>query len=327
MLRSLALAAVATCALFTPALALAPAGRGWQLPRLAAPQPQLYSDLAKRFGVNPLRPSQNPVLAQQNNPTWTILVYVHADHNLEDVSFDDIAEMAQVGSSERFKIIVQWDIASEDGVRRAEVWRNANGSPSIKFVQDLPELNSDDPKNIENFVSWGLKTYPAERIGLVMWDHGDQWYGYGGDDSPPSNGVGIAPLHDAISNAMKANKLAQFDFFSFDACLMGGIELLAQFGNLSKLYIAAPEIDFGDGWDYSATLAFLKANPGASLREFGQAEVKAWADHHSQGLSDRQRRMQVAYDTSQVPALLESLRQFNNNLQLAASVSSHRIWL
>ena len=39
----------------------------------------------------------------------------------------------------------------------------------------------DDPKVFKSFLDWAIKNYPAERYGLVMWNHGAQFVGFGGD--------------------------------------------------------------------------------------------------------------------------------------------------
>ena len=44
--------------------------------------------------------------------TWTFLVYMVADNNLEPFALADMAEMAQVGSTDQVKIVVQIDRAA-----------------------------------------------------------------------------------------------------------------------------------------------------------------------------------------------------------------------
>jgi hypothetical protein len=42
-------------------------------------------------------------------------------------------------------------------------------------VVDMGELNMGDGKTLEEFVRWGIETYPAEKYMLIIWDHGDGW--------------------------------------------------------------------------------------------------------------------------------------------------------
>jgi Clostripain family len=125
--------------------------------------------------------------AQAAPNSWTILVYLHADHNLEGSSVTDLEEMEQVGSSAGFKIVYQWDRNETPSVVRGEVTKSPADGVQSRTVQKLPGLNSDDPKVLADFVRWGIKTYPAQRYGLIMWDHGGQWQGFGGDEQNGQN--------------------------------------------------------------------------------------------------------------------------------------------
>ncbi|NJK46602.1 MAG: hypothetical protein HC933_22240, partial [Pleurocapsa sp. SU_196_0] len=89
-------------------------------------------------------------------------------------------------------------------------------------------------------------------------------------------------------------------------CLMGGIELLYEYGDLTRLYIASPETDFGEGWSYAPTLAYLSANPGADLYSFARAEVAALDDQQN----GETERAHAAYDPSRLPELSAALDGF-----------------
>ena len=262
-------------------------------------------------GVNaPLPAARSANQAPANS--WTVLVYVHADHNLDESSVVDLQEMAAVGSSDSFRIVTQWDRLGGEGVTRGVVVKG-----DLEVVQKLPELNSDDPKNLAEFISWGVKAYPAARYGLVMWDHGGQWTGFGGDETNNGGGMGLADTRAGIEAGMAGAGLKQWDFLTFDSCLMGGLEILWEFAGLTKLYIAAPEIDYGDGWDYTATFGFLKANPGTDMIAFGKREVADWQAHHNNSPADLANRAQAAYDTSKVAALVGVVKGFSSALSNA----------
>lgn len=244
--------------------------------------------------------------------TWTILVYVNADNSLEANARSDIDEMMRVGSNQNVKMVVQADYKSLSGVARALITKSG-----VTDTQELPELNSDDPQNLANFIAAGIQRYPAQHYGLVLWDHGGQWFGYGGDDSSKSFGMTLPEVNTAISAALRYVGLPQLDFLSFDTCLMGGLEPMLEINELAKLYLANPEIDYGDGWDYAAVLTYLQQNPQSSLTEFAKAEVNAYAAHHSSDPADLQYRAHVAYDLSKTENLSKAVQNFNNTLQTA----------
>jgi Clostripain family len=220
--------------------------------------------------------------------------------------------MMQVGSNQNVKMVVQADYKSVNGVARALITKGG-----VTDTQELPELNSDDPQNLANFIAAGIQRYPAQHYGLVLWDHGGQWFGYGGDDTSDSYGMTLPEVHTAVSAALRYVGLPQLDILSFDTCLMGGLEPLMEEADLAKIYLANPEIDYGDGWDYAAVLNYLQQNPSSSLNDFGKAEVKAYAAHHNSDPADLQYRAHVAYDLSKVESLSKAVQNFNAALQTA----------
>jgi hypothetical protein len=155
---------------------------------LKAYQPVIGQSVPLTFTAEPLRTSSfaaNPLSGFQTMQaavnTWTILVYINADNSLETNARADIDEMMQVGSNQNIKMVVQADLKSVSGVARALMTKGG-----VTDTQDLPELNSDDPQNLANFIAYGIQKYPAQHYGLVLWDHGGQWFGYGGDETSDS---------------------------------------------------------------------------------------------------------------------------------------------
>jgi hypothetical protein len=250
-------------------------------------------------------------LQQVTTNSWTILVYLHGDNNLEESSVADLEEMEAVGSKQGFNIVVQWDRASVAGGVRGVVKKG-----NLEVKQKLPEQNSDDPKVLSSFLQWGIKSFPAQRYGVIMWDHGGQWDGgFGGDESSGENGMNVFDMRGAIQSAMVATGVKRLDFLAFDTCLMGGLEVLGQFADLTKLYIADPEIDYGAGWDYTAALGYLQKNPSVSLTDFGKREVSTWTAHHNEDEADLRYRAHAAYDTTQFANVLTAVKNLNTNLQ------------
>ena len=105
---------------------------------------------------------------------WTIMVYLAGDNNLDDAGVTDLQEMKKVGSTDHVNIIVQFDRAGANIVTKRYYIRKG-GTPAKDEVASLGETNMGDPKVLESFVQWGIKTYPAKRYMLVLWNHGSGW--------------------------------------------------------------------------------------------------------------------------------------------------------
>ena len=45
-------------------------------------------------------------------------------------------------------------------------------TPDFSLEQTLPSASMSDPETLSDFIRWGVKTCPAKRYALVLWDHG-----------------------------------------------------------------------------------------------------------------------------------------------------------
>jgi hypothetical protein len=106
------------------------------------------------------------------------MVYMGGDNgsvlsSLEGAGEADLAEMKQVGSTDRLNVVAQYDRMSDHRTRRYHLTR---GNPVARdVVADLGETNTGDPRVLRDFIVWAVTTYPAEHYALVLWNHGSGW--------------------------------------------------------------------------------------------------------------------------------------------------------
>jgi hypothetical protein len=113
---------------------------------------------------------------------WTVIVFLNADNNLEPFGLTDYREMAQVGSSEKVNIVVQFDrnggFATTSpqwrGAYRFKVEKGVTAKPDTA-VEALGDTNMGSGVTLRNFVDWAMKKYPAKRYMLEIWNHGQGW--------------------------------------------------------------------------------------------------------------------------------------------------------
>jgi len=299
----------------------------------------MHTILLKHFGYTLLALSLLPSVLVAAPAKWTILVYGHADHSLTSAMRSDLLEMEEAGSNENFKIAVQLDINSAD--RRTKFWKfkynidpkkfrgvkrlliTEDSKPSrfnSEIIESLPEeKNMDDPDVLSEFIQWGMTKYPAERYGLVLWNHGGQFVGYGGDSQEGSLNHPIGMTTDQVKKAIQAALSAKgqdkMEFIAFDTCLMGGAEVLGDFNTLCDVFFACPELDYGDGWDYDKTLNYLKANPDVDISEFARKEVDFWNAHHGVAM-DMTHKVHAAYDMAKYESFSQRFKAFSLQLKL-----------
>lgn len=238
--------------------------------------------------------------------TWTVFVYGHGDHNLSNSLLADMVEMGKANLGDKVTVIVAADWNSSLEARGTISDTVVNGShfpvglewykitgdgkaPAKLSTQS--ERNLDSPSVMRAAVKKAFTDYPADRYAVVMWDHGGSWIsGFGGDTANGTvSGEGILPpvIASSIQGGLTDAGINQpLEFLGFDTCLMMGAEVAHEFRTIAKTYIACAEIDFGNGWDYTATLNSISTHNQETAQKIATQEVAAWAAHHSgEGIS------------------------------------------
>ena len=255
--------------------------------------------------------------------SWTVFVYGHADHNLSPSLITDMLEMGAATLTPNVTIVVAADWCAgltNGGAPYKLPWTNTalpvgtewyiirGGGLAPQLVGTEGEKNFDDPAVLQQAVADVFSSFPADRHGVVMWDHGGSWdVGFGGDWANDPANAGTSPGMKApqVAGAVTAGLASAgisgarpLDFFAFDTCLMAGNEVAFEFRNLSKTYLACAEIDFGNGWNYAPTLSWLSTNPTGTATAFAANEVANWNAQHLGGADDKLMRSHVALDTA-----------------------------
>lgn len=217
--------------------------------------------------------------------TWTVFVYL-CGSDLETnggAATRDLAEMVGASGSENVSFVVE--------TGGAKKWQGNAGGSGINryFIQDGAIMEVDKgkkadmgkPSTLSDFLGWGLQNYPADHMGLILWDHGGgSLSGVCFDEKNDYDSLLLAELDSAFS-AVSDKMWQKFDFVGFDACLMGTLECANTMASYADYLIASEEIEPGSGWEYSSIMEFLAAYPQATGKELGQA----LADSYQQSVS------------------------------------------
>jgi hypothetical protein len=223
--------------------------------------------------------------------SWTVLVYLDGDNNLEGAGVADVNEMETVGSTANVNVVVQFDrISGYDSTsgnwtdtRRARIIQDANtGTIASNFVT-IGEANMGDPNTLRDFIQWGVANYPADHYLLDLWDHGGGLDGVCWDDSNGSANLSVSEVRQAIVAAG-----VHIDVIGFDCCLMAMEEMAHQIRDRGDVMVASEETIPGDGWAYGPFLADLVANPSMTAAQLGNSIVQRYGEKYgnSQTLSN-----------------------------------------
>jgi hypothetical protein len=257
-------------------------------------------------------------------PTWTVFIYGNGDNSLNWWlgNTQEQLKAAPLGSRMRVVFLADYDASQFIGGGKkfptGSHWfvyppgpNDVVGGVHQPFKVE-PEQDLDEPAVLTAAIKTAFQTFPADRYGLVMWDHGGSWtYGFGGDvqdgtrENPP---ISLLPqvLARAVQMGMAQAGLPadkKLEFFGYDACLMATPEVALPMRGITDTYIASAEIDYGSGWDYGNSFAWLAQHPAASMADFAREEVRLYdVLHLTAGLNDKLLRSHVAIDLPKLAA-------------------------
>ncbi len=228
--------------------------------------------------------------------SWTIIVWLDGDNNLEEAAMNDLNEMeaglyyakqADPNIEDKIKIIVQVDRAK--GYDEYELYTGKNWTDTRRYLikpdilgddsrvrskrldDGLGEVNMGDASKLKEFVRYCKEQAPADKYALILWNHGSGIRGKGSHSAEgplkgicqdeTSNGdiLYTGEITDVLTGAESV------DFLGFDACIMGMLEVAYEYRPGPNKFGAnaicfSPANEQGDGWAYDRLFRRFAAN-------------------------------------------------------------------
>ena len=223
-------------------------------------------------------------LKERGAKPYTVLVYMNGS-DLESeygAATNDLVEMLKSGlKPEAANLIIftggtnRWRnnvVSASD----CTLWEIAGGA--IGKIADVGLRSMGDAGTLASFIDFGVKYCPAEKYGLIMWDHGGgSIAGYGHDEKFADGTLSLLKLNYAFEKS--AIKQKPFEFIGFDACLMASVEMAVVAAPYAKYFIASEELEPGDGWNYGF-LAALNGSPALDGAALGKVIVDTFMDFY-----------------------------------------------
>lgn len=291
--------------------------------RISTPTPTPLPPLptATQTAVPRPSPTYDPGLAE-----WTLLIYLDADNNLEQAGLLDLQEMEAAGSSEEVNVLVQIDraigeTAAADNWSEARRYRiRADTDPMLidsELLMALGERNMGDPAELAQFIEWGITFYPANRYGLIIWDHGAGWNGIAFDNDAANAVSGdhltLQDLKVGLETALAAVQIDKLDVVGFDACLMGQLDVFNALQPYAKFGVGSEELTPGLGWDYTTLLSHLYGNSGMDGPQLSHQMVTDFMHYYTEVEPDGFVTMS-AVDLSRLPTLTRAVSELAHRL-------------
>ncbi|MBI3926584.1 MAG: hypothetical protein HY319_13670 [Armatimonadetes bacterium] len=202
--------------------------------------------------------------SQDGRKKWTVLVYANGKADgLDRLAPSVLRELEVAGSDQNLNIVAElgrekrwYDRVSKDwhGVKRYEVQRNPDPAPLQQEVlrwfvppytdgiispvkEDLGDVDMGSSASLSDFLSWGIKNYPAEHYAVIIYGQGAGFAGSALDETT-GQVVTNKGLEQALREARhEAGK--KLDLVAFDSNLMGQLEVAHQLKDVADFMVAS----------------------------------------------------------------------------------------
>ncbi len=263
--------------------------------------------------------------------SWTILMYMDADNNLEPFMINDLAELSSVDPPSWLTILILFDRSpdydtSNGNWSGTRLFRVVGGGqverladPTFLRVSDTgdsDELNMGDWRTLQKFLQLAAARYPAENYGLFLSGHGNGWQKKGPAQTAASvpkyictdesSGSASIEIQNELHNLLLQNDI---DVLGFDACLMSMVEIAWVMQDCVDFFVASQGNEPAYGWDFVRWFNIWQGGE-PTPRALALSQVNAYqAYHEAQGSAPWQVTM-AAVDLARMPALGNAIDDF-----------------
>lgn len=230
--------------------------------------------------------------AQQKE--WVFLVFLNGHNNLDRFGSMNIKQMEQIGSTKDIDIVVQWASLANKKTKRLHIEKSTNQFEiTSPVVEELPQVDMGDYKNLVEFVKWASEKYPAKKYFINVWNHGNGWRFMKKKDAI---GINDISYDDVSGNYITTEQLAiamkdistllgtKIELYGSDACLMAMAEIGAQMADSVKFFAGSQEVEPGEGWPYANFLERWSGNPNIDGGELGTILAEEFLKAYSGGV-------------------------------------------
>jgi hypothetical protein len=264
----------------------------------------------------------------QPKKKWTVLVFINGANDLETYGVLNMNQMEKIGSTADVNMVTQFkriggrfDNSNGDwsDTRRYYVDRDSNDTiMSSTLISQSDSIDMGSPSELQDFVNWGVRTFPAERYNLVIWNHGAGWRSVKtrSQRPPATRGVSYDDTTNnhidtiAVPGAIVHPEGKKWDLLSVDCSLMQMIEVLYEWRDTANYIVGSEESPPGEGYAYDLTMGKLAGNP--------DMDGRALAIHYAEDTSTRFANLygitQSVVETARVPGIVSALNDLGATL-------------
>ena len=215
----------------------------------------------------------NVTIVEQQKDDHTVLIYMcGADLESESgLATSDIQEILTVsGQPDDVNIVIEtggassWSSTYGISSSKLERWHVENK----QLVKDssLSYTSMGLSSTLQSFIEYGLNNYPADRTGLIFWNHGGAMRGVCYDEKKSDDSLLTNEVSSAVSGALSNCGMSgqKLEWVGYDACLMQVQDIASINSDYFNYMVASEESEAGEGWDYDTWVDDLYAKKSSS---------------------------------------------------------------
>ena len=203
----------------------------------------------------------------------TVLIYIcgadlesgYASSN-QGLATADIKEILSVsGQPDDVNIVIETGGAnswsSTYGISASYLQRHHVSNKKLVTDASLTYASMGLSSTLQSFIEYGISNFPADKYGLVLWNHGGGMYGVCYDEKKNNDSLLNSEVKTAVANAMSNLGMngQKLEWIGYDACLMQ-VQDIAEFNSKYFNYmVASEESEAGYGWEYNTWVDDLYA--------------------------------------------------------------------
>lgn len=250
----------------------------------------------------------------QPRKKWTVLVYMNGANDLETYGILNMNQMEQIGSTDGVNLAVQYkryagrfDSTNDDwgDTRRFYVTRGTNNQIiESNLVSQRENVDMGKVATLQEFIDWGVKTFPADHYCLVLWNHGAGWRkvkvtrGISYDDVT-GNHIDTIDMPEAIRHPDGT----PWDALFLDLSLMQMVEVAYEIRATARFILGSQESPPGEGLPYDLWVKRLVQNPDISGRDLAIGTINDTIERFGNGSNTTQ----SVLDTTKLAAIAPEL--------------------
>ena len=259
------------------------------------------------------------------NAEWTILMYLDGHNNLGPYIQNELNYLNNVTSTAGINVLILAGLSQTNPLSYLYYFHNGT-------FQTLAQgnYNFGDPATLQNFLAYGIQSFPAKKYLVIIMNHGSGWRKRPVKpltrdicwDDIYNSSLTMPELKSALQSAVSLLG-RKIDLMYFDACVMGTIEVDYEIKDLASYLVSSEATGWGGETRWDLIFNQLVSNPSISPASLGILTAQVYFNSYS-GL----KRTIAVKDLSKIDTIANDIYYFAQYLRdcINASASAIMYW-